>query len=361
MPDTAEQGPITWLYTSPDGESWEMVLESAHLEIAGLMAGGPGYVLVGTRYLPPGASDLHLAPWAAWSADGETWQEADIVLPTLDTVGRAVSSLDLTPGGVGVAAPMSADGPTIAGAWISDLVATRDGFVALGHSQDPDHRTILWTSVDGSTWIPEASDPFGDDVTVRRLAAGTDVFVAYGHRDAGGDQPGALLTWYSSDAVHWAPAVGDPSFEDAFGAGPLVAGVVAVGDGLVMLGTEWVGPPMAWVSTDGRTWGAPSRLPSLSETSAEIRAVAASPDWVVAVGREVTVGDDAAASQHPGIWASSDGVEWSQVPPEMLRGSRTEAGISVHAVAWVDDGWLALGTVWDYPDEVPTSVAWTGR
>ncbi len=59
--------------------------------------------------------------------------------------------------------------------------------------------------------------------------------------------------------------------------------------------------------------------------------------------------------------SSTDGLDWSRVPPEDLRGDRTEAGISVDSVAWLGDHWLALGRVWDYPDEIATVVAWTGR
>ena len=328
VPGAVDGGPTTTLLTSSDGEAWDPVLETAGLRIDGLVAGGPGYVAVGTQYLPPGAGDLNLAPWAAWSVDGATWQEAEVALP---------------------------------GTWLSGLIATGDGFVALGHSQEPGLLNILWTSADGKSWSPAPGDPFGGDVTVDRLVAGTGGYVAEGHRDATGG-PGALVMWHSTDAVAWELAAGGASFEDAFGAGPLVAGVVPVGDGFVMVGSAWAGPPAAWTSTDGREWGAPARLPSLNDTSAEIHAVAASPDWVVAVGREVVTGDDLApASQYPGLWASTDGVVWSQVPPEELRGTRTEEGISIDSVAWVGDHWLALGTVWSYPDEVTTAVAWEGR
>ena len=349
-----EEGPTTALYFSTDGESWEQTFESPGLEVE-LAAGDNGYVAVGARYRPPAGGDLSLAPWAAWSADGRTWETAAVTLPADDATEAALGT-----GGGPVIVPATVDPPVVGGTWLSDVVATADGFVALGHTQQAGRLNILWTSADGQAWSPLPEDPFGEEVGVRGLTAGAG-YVAHGHLETDGDYPGALVAWHSDDAVTWELAAAGDGFEDEFGAGPFVGGVVALGDGFVMVGTEPTGPPLAWASADGSAWGEPVRLPSLSDTSAQVFAVAASPHFVVAVGREVVAGDDLApADQYPGIWVSTDGASWTQESPEGLRGDPTEDGISVDSVAWTGEHWVALGSVWDYPDEIPTAVAWSG-
>lgn len=359
-PGLWEDGPTTALYFSPDGESWEQTFESAGLSVD-LAVGASGYVAVGSRYQVPGVGDLSLAPWAASSADGQTWEIAEVTLPPDETPDAGGAALGPHTVGGPVFVPVTVDGPVIQGTWLSNVVATEDGFVALGHSQRTGQLNILFTSTDGKAWSPQPEDPFGGEVSVRTLVAGSNSYVAYGYRETEGDYFGEVVAWRSDDAVTWELATGT-GFANEFGEGPFVGGLVAFGDGFLMVGTEFVNPPVAWRSADGSEWGEPVRLPSLSDMSAEIHGVAASPDLVVAVGREVVTAEgNAPATQYPGIWTSTDGAEWSQVSVEELRGERTEAGITIDSVAWTGQEWVALGKVWDYPDEIATAVAWTGR
>ena len=364
-----EEGPTTSLHFSTDGGSWEETFASPGLEVE-LASGEAGYVAVGARYRPPAGGDLELAPWAAWSADGQTWEIAAVTLPG-DSTGDGDGTdpgddetADAAPDGMGglVVVPATVDPPVVAGTWLSDVVATADGFVALGHSQRAGQRNILLTSADGKAWNPLPEDPFGGEVSVRELVAGAGSYVAYGYRETEGDYVGAVVAWRSEDAVTWELAAAGDGFEDEYGGGPFVGGLAAFGDGFVMLGWDARQPPAAWVSADGSEWGEPVRLPSINDMSAEVHAVAASPHFLVAVGREVVSNEgNAPADQYPALWFSSDGVQWSQVPHEDLRGERTDDGVSVESVAWTGERWVTLGSAWDYPDEIPTVLAWTGE
>ena len=332
------------LHRPTDAAPWGEVATWDGLEVAGLLAGGPGYVLVGTRNVHAGDADLHVAPWAAWSADGRTWEEGVLEEPS------------------GAGGSATTDGPNIDGSQVVDVVETPHGFVALGHDWTGGAANVVWTSIDGRAWELLPGDPFGADVSVGGLASGQGRLVAHGHVRGPGDTPGPVVTWSSVDGRSWTRGSPHPSFEDEFGEGPLVAGVVPAADSFVMVSAGVVAPPMAWRSVDGLVWQEPVELPSLGDTSASVHAVAAGGGRVVAVGRELQEGAGLEPGvQYPAIWSSTDGHLWAQAPPQALRGNLEQAGIQVDTAAPVEGGWIALGRAWDYPDEVTVTVAWVAR
>jgi TIR domain len=321
----------------PDALAWARV--QSDLQVFG----GPGQQVInrvtvfGTSLVAVGYEDQgEGADGAVWTSDdGESWRQ-----PTVPS--------------------MSGDGEQVVGG-----IAERDGMlVAVGSDGEGDARdAAAWTSTDGVEWAP-ADDPdaalaVAGDQAMRRVAAAGPGFVAVGY-DVGdaavwtfiagvwrqeqhpsfggaGDQQMWSVTGLGSDQV---VAVGATQSED----GDLDAGawffdgtdwraatgpfggagdqqmtmVIATETGLVGAGFD--GPrgeydAAVWTSTDGLEWSRVDAGPEVfgGNGDQEIVGLAAWEAGLVAVGFDRSV--DGA---NPAAWTSSDGSEWTRVPPDQL-------------------------------------------
>ena len=142
--DVATDSVVAW--TTPDGDAWKRVEVEAGAGAApvggsGLLprdvaASGDRVVIVGTigsRCNLPACGRFEMVAWVSPDA-GATWQRAD--------VDRAFAKGAAT--------------------HVSDVAATSEGFVAVGHTDGPspaDWEAVVWTSTDGTTWNLAAEFP----------------------------------------------------------------------------------------------------------------------------------------------------------------------------------------------------------
>jgi hypothetical protein len=299
-PDGTPRHPTIW--TSSDGAVWERLPDSRAFvsprerweeTVLDLVGNEHGFVAVGVEEF----DDASSADAAAWlSPDGRTWTRAQVE----DGTGRTMDQ----------------------------VIATSDGFVAVGESEYSFHAgmgagTAIWTSTDGAAWIrlPDAQAPPRGTRLGDVVAAG-DSFLAtaeFEHAPGRENQPRPDVTdgiWRSADAIHWQSVAGSP-----LGIGK----VVAVAGGFVALGSSQeesgLTRPIAWGSTDGRVWSRVA-LPRPSDIPAGISIyagqVANGPAGLVAFGER----DDNYSTIG---WSSIDGTVWSPLAlTEALKGARIE-------------------------------------
>ncbi len=211
----------------------------------------------------------------------------------------------------------------IAGDRVQAVSRGGPGIVAVGENGPT--TTVLWASVDGTTW-ERFSDEAGAFDRSRPLSiAGTeDGFVAAGVTiDAEGGNDAAV--WTSRDGSTWTRLM-----DAAFG-GPgnqWMDDVAVGGGGFVAVGASWLEGQgvegAVWHSPDGVTWSRirndgvfTSLPPGLGESNAIIEAVtAAGPGFIAAGTGGIGDGDD---YRDAGIvWLSSDGLTWERLPAEAL-------------------------------------------
>ncbi|MEU6717729.1 hypothetical protein ABZ897_40220 [Nonomuraea sp. NPDC046802] len=264
------------LVTSEDGESWKRVNVSGDLahdpdhpyvETHAVTAGKEGYVLAGeTR-------DQSGAPAAA------LWFTPDL--------RKFTRSKKLPQGGSGVR--------------VHDVVATGDGYLAVGGSGGADQESsVVWHSEDGVNWsarrrvAPQDATSAG----LRRVMTYQDKLVAIGTAIAGGSRRAFAAvsgddgtTWETA----WLPADQAASVYDLAAADE---GLVAVG----WHGVQGEGDSAAWTSQDGLSWNRMTLTKDrLAGQGAQwLSAVAVSGSEVVALGRSTTYNAD-----HLILWTSS--------------------------------------------------------
>ena len=262
------------IWRSSDGVAWERIAgddavfggEGAQYgyEVA---ARGDVIVVVGTA-----GSSGDERPLAWTSVDtGETWQRIE-----LEGTGRAwavaVTDDRFVAGGDGIWT--SGDGvdwrPVAddAGAFgIVSIAHSERGFVAVGNS---DNQAAVWTSQDGEVWqrVPYDDDLFG--VPIHQLTAGStwindviatpDGFVAVG---VSRDKP---TVWTSLDGYNWSRTPNQPSAKGGYQ--PITA-ITQAGNMLIAVGFHQISPQvavggprqaaLAWISHDnGQSWRAPT-------------------------------------------------------------------------------------------------------
>ena len=223
------------VWTSVDGMKWSRVphdeaifggeTDDEYYSISSVTAGGPGLVAVG---LDP----LGAAVWT--SRDGLAW----LRVPHSAEVFAGGDHLEMRSVTVG--------GP---------------GLVAVGSEWE---RAVVWTSVDGVTWsrIPPdeaifggGSDSFHGDMAMSTVTTGGPGLVAVGW-----DPLGAVV-WTSIDGITWIRTTHD---EAAFGGQPErpdleMRSVTVGGPGLVAVGTDMVHPTSGPTDSDAAVWVAVQR------------------------------------------------------------------------------------------------------
>jgi hypothetical protein len=233
--ESVDQDGVAW--TSPDGFNWtRATLPDPGLGITGLVAGGPGFVAVGSSESVEGEPmpGAHSGIWT--SVDGTIWTRVP-------------------------------DGPIFANSFINAVVSGGPGLVAVGSTIDPvDPNGVffpaIWTSADGLAWTKEAipTDPVPwtsvvgtlQGRTISSVVAVPEGFVAVGvefgltptnlHRAA---------AWTSADGRSWARVPHDPVFDGGEDSGARfgMRAVYLIGDRLIAVGatpggpTVWVSPP----------------------------------------------------------------------------------------------------------------------
>lgn len=358
--------PIMWY--SSDGEAWERVGEETftNAEVNEVIAGGPGFVAVGSACTGPDPGSCNAVPAIWTSNDGRSWQrvphEAGIFPGCLDQGDHQVNPyLESRLGGCATGDYRPE---------ISRVSLTDRGFMAVGI--DPTW-TLLWFSPDGLSWTrgdrsatPEYEDASGQGWTLYADDPGawTDVgMVLPGFRCQDRIDGSEYLTecfgdiWTSPDGIAWTAkpwsddtcnewlptgtvelagsvvVAGNRADDCSFcpiGYEPLPSAVVALhsSDGI-----EWEEASIP-LSTAGRVWAG-----SLTRTAAGLVAMAEAID-------EPTLA---------AMWYSADGLAWELVPT--LADAPT--GLWPYHLVWVEGGMTMQGTALENGERVVVIGRWT--
>jgi hypothetical protein len=195
------------------------------------------------------------------------------------------------------------DEAVFGGYWIYHLVATPDGFAAIGDNGSTE--VVAWTSPNGLEWVRNSVEGFAQSeigrLRINALTYGPSGLVAVGwtHQP---DQEWMLddhVVIHSADGTVWRRAdttdlpLGGMKDVTAGGPGYLAFGIDGSGDG----------EPGVWASADGLDW-------TLIDVNVE-----QSPDDGLLDFQEVAVSDDGrlyAFGLGP-VWVSEDGMTWSRL------------------------------------------------
>jgi hypothetical protein len=212
------------------------------------------------------------------------------------------------------------------------VAAGGPGFVAVGGGCCPDQAAV-WTSVDGRRWARVPSSPTFDNASVRRLVRWHQGLLAIGC-EAFTECAGTLLM-ASTDGLTW-NRIPAGAFRDA-----LISDVAAGGPGLIAVGFrcppgsgvagECDARPAVWASVDGVSW---SDVPLDDAASSYLGAVASGAAGLVAFGEE----SEGLPGSVVSLRTSPDGLAWTRVlTPGVFANAR------VSAVRAIEGAFFALG------------------
>ncbi|MEV5824913.1 hypothetical protein AB0L25_04995 [Spirillospora sp. NPDC052242] len=311
-------------FVSKDGQSWTKagkIAAEGYRSTSRIVGDAGGYTALVAR-----GGDVLLSH----SADGTTWKAAGTATakPGREVTGAAVVNgqtvlVGREPGG-GDMDPLLAvwdangqqvpiDLAKIPGAIRPDHAVQAVGgsdalAVAVGSASGD---AAVWTSADGAAW--KSAQGLGAAFTrpgpqrLLDVATGKSGWVAVGYDQTA---PKRALVVSSQDGATWQAADSAAAFRpDAEGA-PTTSGVAAGSAGYVVVGTHGYSAS-AWSSTDLKTWekGAGTDANALKGTSDAFKwmlDVAAPSSGFVAVG-----GHRDAQGNHPAVWSSADGKQWT--------------------------------------------------
>ncbi|TVR17458.1 MAG: hypothetical protein EA387_16455 [Nitriliruptor sp.] len=330
--------------------------DETSVRLSEVVAGGPGYVAVGSYGQGRHGEDGTVA--AVWtSVDGTGWERVphdDAVFGAFG-MGRFTAASAVTTGGPGlVAVGIEADGEA--------LVA------------------LAWLSVDGRSWTRvEVDDPRergATDLELHAIADTADGLVTVGiERGGPAGAPEYLAVWRSNDGVDWTPIALTPE-EDAAAWGYL--STVTVHDGQVVAAGATDGPDgQRWVATvwHGRGTEGLERIPHDDEVFGGrgmpwIHGLTVGGPGLVAVGTTHSHHLDDPQWSPAAVWTSTDGATWERVShDDEVFGDDDNA--TMYDVTVTDWGLIAVGTRilgWDDPAEMrfigtvwtsPDGLAWT--
>jgi len=203
------------------------------------------------------------------------------------------------------------------------------GYFAFGQAL-PSHDLLISSSTDGVTWVDRPTLSAADAYSSISIAEGPAGLLMAGWEQGCGEPPQLYAMWLSVDGGRSWSANLASAFQDAtvisLAGGP--SGYVAAG---------WVGEfahstPVAWTSTDARTWHRSTPKGAPSEEIAISGGVAFSGGFVLA---GATWPRDASTCSQPtavSVWWSADGSEWTR---EMLPGGSfaTKPEVTVSSVS----------------------------
>jgi hypothetical protein len=235
------------------------------------------------------------------------------------------------------------------------VAAGPDGFIAIDTSGSSD--ALLWSSGDTMTWSSQvipASPDVGATITITSVVYGGPGYVAFGgHWGIDIRFSTDSIDWVLADDVDAGTYQETPSGDPAPGTYGNIEAItygnsryVAVGDVRDQRDEAYTNPRAAvWTSSDGLTW---TRLPENDEVfngpwHQEMSDVAFGPAGFVAVGS--TEGDDGTSSVGA-IWHSPDGITWTRIAhDDDLFGEHTpDEWLGLTDVAYGDDGYIAIGS-----------------
>jgi hypothetical protein len=270
------------------------------VELNGLVAGGPGFVIVGTESIDA-------------DADGSPEESAAIVLTSPD--GRHWERLTDS---------------RFAHSGMNQIGRSRQGLVVFGSTLG--QGASIWTSVDGDAWL-KATNETGLEVArgVQLVAEHDGRLTAFVGRP-GGDpsELGPVDVWQTEGRADWQQVGSLPEtsaivHRAAFGGGRWLAVGFAPPD-------DPSNSPDAWSTTDGRTW---------TRTAAPVEAHGALAGWadgMIAASHTGSSPGETCGGSEPYVGRSRismSGGNWIVVPP-------TE-GAAATALLVVGDRILAIG------------------
>ena len=292
----------TPIWSSPDGRTWTGVPQPPEITTAAMA----DVTTDGQRLVAVGRGDTtnvehHVA--AAWiSEDGAAWRHV-------------------------------ADSPELDGGQMIDVIATENGFVAVGGIIAADAAAV-WTSPDGEVWQRAGADaPDFEHASMWAVSEGGPGYVAVGWRR--NPEPD-LAVWTSGDGDDWTLT---PELPGAAGfQGRAIAGI----DGELVIVGDLVGGGEAavWRSADGTTW---ERVASDTFAEASMTDTVVSDGGLVAVGSHL---DDAA------VWTSADGSSWRLAESEVFADAFLSRAIAT------PDGVLAVGATQSLVPGTDGSYVW---
>lgn len=259
-----------------------------------------------------GSADGSAAAWS--SADGRTWQQADV--PTNDGPARfrAIAAADTE------LLAFAGSDDQLSTVWTStdatswtpvdavgiegriNGVTFHDGqWFAVGDLTGGDRPAeggeaisgVIYVSSDGRSWRVLSDELTGSEATVSDIAANDGLVVVAGFDTAGG------VVWLD-------PAGRFERIADGFSAATIQT-VAVTSDGYVALGRGIADPrPFVWTSTGGRRWQRTELDSDAFAQGDEIHDLT-----TTAAGLLVAVG----ASEEGGVvWTSTDGLTWARRP-----------------------------------------------
>jgi hypothetical protein len=218
------------------------------------------------------------------------------------------------------------------GATFTDLVAWRDGYVAVGQVPGADrYLGAAFVSMDGAQWQRTTANSTFSGIPNRLVITASRLF-AFGTRM---ETPQSFEAWSSVDGRTW-------QRQDSLALPGGGLGAVAGRDTtMVALGVDQSGRSMIRRSVDGAAW---TEVTGLSER-AIIRNVASVADGFIALGREGQPDTGSGGVGLPGLgrpaaWWSGDGATWR---PLKVEGDEA-AGAQLVELFKVADGFFAAGS-----------------
>jgi len=344
LPGTPMDPPLTWAYT----------YESTVTRFDGLD------ILIGDREDP--------GIW--FSGDGVRWEAADGIDFREDPDGEELAVVGLATNG-------------------TELVAFGDHW----SEATQERAAVLWRSIDGRTWTRVVDPAFHPGVYVGFVGATSRGFVAFGFDATAPDDPRAARGWTSNDGSTWQPIASEiasavqPGLQlltgidgvlTAFTNADQVVGPLevwqAARDDLASWqrvgsfeGSESMGylsvakGPGGWLaigagiyrSIDGRAWSPafdPSGPGSPEYPTTPIALVGDDAGFIATTA--VPTGDGCVASGLQGMtWVSPDGVTWQRLPVDRqfenatIFGLISRAGVVI-GLGWSDDDKGAESAIW---------------
>ena len=321
--DSAARTTVVW--TSPDGAVWRPITsDDGPFDNATVydMIGFDGLVIaVGTRLVTDHPLYEEVGVPAVWrSFDGEAF----FLVAGLD-VGSASPALDsdvFLTGGF-TSAHLFGDG-LVVGGW--------EG-IASALTGAGDEIPGVWQTEDAVTFthVANESGSFVGGGIVRDLAVDDDALVAVGVLD------GSAAVWTSVDAESWERVVTDSEFGSAaIAATPTSRGALVLGRGVLGEGEDITDALRLW----GSSTGSFVRIEPEGLDLALVSDVTVGGFGMVAVGA-VPLTDNSTAGA---IWASADGLNWTQVQADVMPRES-----EIHSVIAGERALVAVGEVRGQP------------
>lgn len=287
---SAEESPAVSDLPSTVGAEWAVVGTVPGAAPNDVTVGGPGLVAVGAE----GPVGCEVCPDLGYT--GRIWTSSD---------GREWSDNPAT----------GIDG----GAFLSHVAAGPGGLVVFGrHPVDATTENLVLVSPNGASWTTLANHPFeAIGAAVLGVTGTPSLFVAAGSLGEP-DTMGHATLWTSTNGVDWETVYQSPDEGSTYEVVELDGQWVAAGEVLVASddpARAFMQQPVAWSSTDGRTWTQHELPVPEGAFAATATALASTHAGLIAVGfAEHEVPDPVGSVLGFAAWHSLDGSTWASAP-----------------------------------------------